>query len=74
MIMKEQLFIMRVIKNNNMITININTVKNILKLAILATLTYLTFSIMNNHAVPYINSITEDTTTSSPIPVYPFLK
>lgn len=65
---------MRVIKNNNMITININTVKNILKLAILATLTYLTFSIMNNHAVPYINSITEDTTTSSPIPVYPFLK
>jgi hypothetical protein len=74
MIMKEQLFIMQAIKNNNMITININTVKNILKLAILATLTYLTFSIMNNHAVPYINSITEDTTTSSPIPVYPFLK
>jgi len=74
MIMKEQLFIMKAIKNNNMITININTVKNILKLAILATLTYLTFSIMNNHAVPYINSITEDTTTSSPIPVYPFLK
>jgi hypothetical protein len=72
--MKEQLFIMKAIKNNNMITININTVKNILKLAILATLTYLTFSIMNNHAVPYINSITEDTTTSSPIPVYPFLK
>ena len=65
---------MKAIKNNNMITININTVKNILKLAILATLTYLTFSIMNNHAVPYINSITEDTTTSSPIPVYPFLK
>ena len=33
MIMKEQLFIMKAIKNNNMITININTVKNILKLA-----------------------------------------
>jgi hypothetical protein len=57
-----------------MIAINLNTAKNILKIAILATLTYLTFSIMNNHAVPYTNSITEDTTTSFPIPVYPFLK
>ena len=50
-----------------MIAINLNTTKNILKIAILAILTYLTFSITyNNHVVPHINYTTEDTTTIPP--------
>jgi hypothetical protein len=64
---KEQLFITQEDKNNNMIAINLNTTKNILKIAILAILTYLTFSITyNNHVVPHINYTTEDTTTIPP--------
>jgi hypothetical protein len=53
-----------------MIAINLNATKNIIKIAILATLTYLTFSIANNPVVPHINYTTEDTTTTPP--VYPF--
>jgi hypothetical protein len=63
---KEQLFITQEDKNNNMIAINLNTTKNTLKIAVLATLTYLIFSMASNHVVPYTNSITEDTTTTPP--------
>jgi hypothetical protein len=49
-----------------MIAINLNTTKNILRIAILATLTYLAFSMSNSNAVPYINYTTEDTTTIPP--------
>ena len=53
-----------------MIAINLNTAKNIIKIAILATLTYLAFSTVNNRVMPHINYTTEDTTTTPP--VYPF--
>jgi len=53
-----------------MIAINLNSIKNILKIAILTTLTYLTLSIANNYVAPHINSIFDDTTTTPP--VYPF--
>jgi len=53
-----------------MIAINLNATKNIIKIAILATLTYLVFSTVNNRVVPHVNYIIEDTTTTPP--VYPF--
>ena len=53
-------------KNNNMIAINLNTTKNIVRIDILATLTYLAFSMSHSNAVPYINYTTEDTTTIPP--------
>jgi hypothetical protein len=49
-----------------MIAINLNAAKNIIKIAILATLTYLIFSISNIKAIPHINYTTEDTTTTPP--------
>jgi hypothetical protein len=68
--LKDQLFITQDDKNKTMIAINLNTAKNILKIAILATLTYLVFSTVNNRVIPYVNYIIEDTTTTPP--VYPF--
>jgi hypothetical protein len=53
-----------------MIAINLNAAKNIIKIVILATLTYLTFSTVNNRVIPHINYTTEDTTTIPPS--YPF--
>jgi hypothetical protein len=49
-----------------MITINLNVVKTTLKLALLATLTYLLFSITNNYNTIHINFTTEDTSTAAP--------
>ena len=49
----------------NMITININAVKITLKLALLATLTSLLFSITNNYNTIHINFTTEDTSTAA---------
>lgn len=49
----------------NMITINLNAVKTTLKLALLATLTYLLFSITNNYNTIHINFTTEDTSTAA---------
>jgi hypothetical protein len=49
----------------NMITINLNAVKTTLRLALLASLTYLLFSITNNYNTIHINFTTEDTSTAS---------
>lgn len=50
-----------------MVTINLNGVKNILKLAILATLTYLLFTITSSYNVPVVIKFnSEDTSTSAP--------
>ena len=49
-----------------MIAINLNAAKNILKIAILATLTYIAFSMSNSNALPHIHYTTEDTTTTPP--------
>jgi len=46
------------------------TTSTFIRVALLAILTYLTFSIANNPVVPHINYTTEDTTTTPP--VYPF--
>ena len=51
----------------NMITINLNAVKTTLKLALLATLTYLLFSITSNYNTPIIMKFnSEDTSTAAP--------
>jgi|LauGreDrversion4_2_1035121.scaffolds.fasta_scaffold498146_1 hypothetical protein len=49
-----------------MIAINLNLAKNILKVVVLAALTYLVFSSVNNNAIRYVAPITEDTTTIPP--------
>lgn len=50
-----------------MITINLNAIKNILKLATLATLTYLLFSITSNYNTSIIMKFnSEDTSTAAP--------
>jgi hypothetical protein len=49
-----------------MIAINLNATKNIIKIAILATLTYLAFNISNIKAIPHIKYTTEDTATTPP--------
>lgn len=49
-------------KNNNMITINLTPAKNILKLAILATLTYLLFNITSNFNINQVRFQFRDTT------------
>jgi hypothetical protein len=65
-LLKEQIFTTQEDKNNNMISINLNVTKNILKLALLAILTYLIFSITKNHNVSRVNFQSEDTTTVAP--------
>ena len=68
--MKEQTYTTQEDKNNNMIAINLNTAKNILKIALLATLTYIAFSMLNRNSnvIPYTQytTTTEDTTTIPP--------
>lgn len=55
-------------KSNNMIAINlnINITKNILKLALLATLTYLLFSLTSNYNITQVRFYSEDTSTLLP--------
>ena len=55
------------IKNNNMITINLNihTTKNILKLALVATLVYLLSNITSNYNITTVKFQSTDTSTSA---------
>jgi hypothetical protein len=53
-------------KITNMITINLTPVKNVLKLALLATLTYLLFSITSNYNITQVRFHSEDTSTLLP--------
>ena len=54
------------IKNNNMISLNLNLSKNALKLAMLTALTYLLFSITSNYNTYTVNFSSEDTSTAAP--------
>ena len=49
-----------------MISINLNAVKTTLKLALLATLTYLLLSTTSNYNTIHINFTTSDTSTAAP--------
>jgi hypothetical protein len=48
------------------INLNINATKSILKLALLATLTYLLFNITNNYNFTTVKFQSTDTVTSAP--------
>lgn len=50
-------------------TINLNLRKDVLKLVLLATLTYLLFSITNNYNISQVRFTTVDTTTT--LLIYP---
>lgn len=53
-------------KTNNMITIDLTPVKNILKLGMLAALTYLLFNITSNFNITQVRFNSEDTSTILP--------
>jgi hypothetical protein len=53
-------------KINNMIAINLTPVKNILKLAMLATLTYLLFNITSGYNITQVRFNSADTSTILP--------
>jgi hypothetical protein len=56
------------IKNKDMITINLTAIKNILKLVMLAILTYLLLNITNNYNITTTTFQSED--TSHVVPNY----
>jgi hypothetical protein len=49
-----------------MIAINLNISKNLLKLALLATISYLLFSITSNYSTYTVNFSSQDTSTAAP--------